>query len=123
MDHMDLRGRASGRAPSRKATTKMIDTSGLDTAMVLAALVNNATPMEWGLMDPNAHRQLTVRKAAELLRRAPHGYIDYVHGRPIHLRLSGNQFDEWQYDHDNGKGLAECVGDHLRRTGSIERIV
>lgn len=109
----------------------MIDISGLDKGAVLAALWNNAA-LPPASVDPNPDtRPMTAESANSvfLYRRVTNGQtgddvygFDYFGGRLLKVNISGDTFDPWGYDRDNGQGLAEKVITHLRRTGSVSRM-
>jgi hypothetical protein len=81
----------------------LIDISGLDKAKVLAALHRASKQQGMGFLDPRG--ALTEEEARELL--AEDTYFDYLHGRVLKVDLSGDGFDPWLYDRDNGEGAAE----------------
>ena len=82
----------------------MIDISKKNKAKVLAALYNSAKPQGLGFLqyDPT---DMTEQEAEELLQEP--GYFDYLKGRVIKVDLSGDEFDPYLYDRDNGPGAAE----------------
>lgn len=41
-------------------------------------------------------------------------YFDYFVGRVLKVDLSGDEFDPWGYDRDNGAGAAQAVIDRLK---------
>lgn len=43
-------------------------------------------------------------------------YFDYLKGRVMKVNLSGDEFDEWGYDRDNGSGAAHRA---LQRAGVL----
>ena len=85
----------------------MIDIEGLDKGAVLAALVNNGSPIGMGSMH---YRKVTPEEARPLL----YGYIDYAFGVPIKATLGTDEFDEWGYDRDQGDGAAARAIDSIR---------
>lgn len=90
----------------------MVDIKGLNKAEVLAALYNNSKPLGLGFLhfDP---MDMTVAEAEEILNQTT--YFDYLKGRVMKVDLSsGDSFEEWLYDRDNGKGAAQRVIDSLR---------
>lgn len=80
-----------------------IDIKDLDKAEVLAALYNNSKPLGMGFLhyDPN---NMTTEQAKELLKNQTN--FDYLKGRVMKVNLSGESFNPWLYDRDNGKGAA-----------------
>ena len=69
----------------------------------LAALYNASQPLGMGILhfDP---RPMTIEEAAKLLEQST--YFDYLKGRVMKVDLSGDEFDPWLYDRDNGEGAA-----------------
>lgn len=86
----------------------------LNKAVVLAALYNASKPQGAGFMhyDP---KPMTPAEAETLLKRTSR--FDYLKGRVMKVDLSGDEFDTWGYDRDNGENAAECVIAELRRSG------
>lgn len=82
----------------------MIDISNKDKAAVLAALYNNSKPLGMGRLqfDP---APMTVEEARVELQTET--YFDCLKGRVMKVNLSGDAFDPWLYDRDNGAGAAE----------------
>ena len=90
--------------------THMVDIKGLDKAAVMAALFNASAPQGYGFLQADIGRD-DVR-AFEL---------DYVLGRPLKVRLAGDEFDPSRYDEVNGgPGSAQKVIDRLRATGQVD---
>jgi hypothetical protein len=89
----------------------MICIKGLDKAEVLAALYNASKPLGMGFMhfDPEP---MMRDEAAELLEATDD--FDYIKGRVMKVHLSGDEFEEWLYDRDNGNGAAEAAIQPLR---------
>lgn len=87
-----------------------ISLKGLDKAKVLAALYNASQPLGMGFLhyDP---ANMTVEQARTILERQTD--FDYLKGRVMKVDLSGDEFDPWLYDRDNGQGAA------ARAVGSI----
>lgn len=103
-----------------------ISIKGLDKAAVLAALYNNSRPLGMGILHFNpapmtveeARRHLVagddhVKMFPELMN-SPKFHtnkttldFDYLNGRVMKVSLSGDEFDPWGYDRDNGQGAAE----------------
>lgn len=97
-----------------------IDISGLDRAAVLAALFNGARAQGLGFL---AHQEgdMTVEQAQAILDTGT-TYFDYLQGRVMKVDLSGDSFDPWGYDRDNGEGAAFSVIRSLRQTGSASNV-
>jgi hypothetical protein len=85
----------------------MIDIKGKNKAAVLAALYNASRPLGMGVMhfDPAL---MTVEEAVEIILEIPPVALsfDYLKGRVMKVNLSGDEFDPWLYDRDNGEGAA-----------------
>ncbi len=81
-----------------------IDLTGKNKAKVLASLYNHSKPLGMGMLhyDPTP---MTVEDAEEILKVETK--FDYVLGRVMKVDLSGDSFDPWLYDRDNGEGAAE----------------
>ncbi|MEU2969069.1 hypothetical protein ABZ687_29330 [Streptomyces ardesiacus] len=95
-----------------------IDISGLNKAKVLAALWNNAAPPPAHVTPEPRNFAMTAAEAAEILLRQGAGF-DNLEDRILKADISGDTFDPWGYDRDNGDGLAARVIDRLRKTGSV----
>ncbi len=97
-----------------------IDISDLDRAAVLAALFNGARAQGLGFL---AHQDgdMTVEQAQAILDTGT-TYFDYLQGRVMKVDLSGDSFDPWGYDRDNGEGAAQSVIRSLRQTGSASNV-
>lgn len=81
----------------------MINISKVDKADVLVALYNKAKTQGMGILDYDPF-PMKKEEAEELLRKQT--YFDYVKGRVMKVDLSKDEFDEYLYDRDNGKGAA-----------------
>jgi hypothetical protein len=88
-----------------------LDLSGLDKAVVLAALYDNARAqgMGWLHYTPNP---MSIDEARALLSETT--YFDYVNGRVLKVDLSTDRLDTYLYDRDNGPGAAKRVIEGLR---------
>lgn len=82
----------------------MIDISKLDKPTVLATLYNNSKPLGLGALHFTAEDM--NRREAEMLLFTQ-DYFDYLKGRVVKVDLSGNEFDPYLYDRDNGEGAAQ----------------
>lgn len=91
----------------------IINIEGLDKGAVLAALYNNSQPLGMGILhyDP---KEMTPEEGNSLLKEQQ--YFDYLKGRVMKVDLSGDEFDSWLYNRDNGQGAAERVVDGLRKS-------
>lgn len=87
----------------------MISLKDKSKAEVLAKLYNASKPQGMGFLqfDP---KPMTTEEAAELLQKST--YFDYLKGRVMKVDLSGDAFDPYLYNRDNGQGAAEnAIGD------------
>jgi hypothetical protein len=95
-----------------------INIANADKAQVLSALYNASKQQGMGFMHARGAFPMSVAEAqAELnaaaARAAEAGsfsrsplYFDYLHGRVMKTDLSGDVFDTWGFDRDNGDGAA-----------------
>ncbi len=88
--------------------SKMIDITGMDKAVILAALFNKAIALGFGAQLTTG-KSMTVERARELLDDSDDKYFDYLDGRVIKVDLSRDYIDPWLYDRDNGKGSCETA--------------
>ncbi len=88
----------------------------LDKAEVLAALFNGARAQGAGFIH-YSNVPMTALEARSLIEKNTR--FDYVQGRVLKVNLSGDSFDPWLYDRDNGMGAAKLVIDLLRATGMV----
>lgn len=108
------------------ANSSWVDTTGLDRAHVLCALVNGTKPLRMGYLHPNAQTDLTYDVAKAMIDEqagdpnpnveSSRYYFDYVHGRPIKVNLRDETgFSPGLYDRDaGGAGSAEGLIARLR---------
>lgn len=96
-----------------------IDTTGLDTADVLAALYNAARPQGIGFLHYKPE-PMTRDEAKTWLGNGTTSYFDYLLGRVMKVRIS-NPLDPTLYDRDNGNGAAARAIDALR-TGNTNLV-
>lgn len=89
----------------------MVNCQGLSKAETLCALYNKAKVQGMGFLQA-IPGDMSLQEANELITELKENnyrlFFDYVHGRVIKVDLSAdNEFDEYLYDRDNGKGAAE----------------
>jgi len=113
-----------------------VDISGLGKAEVLQALYNGSRPMGMGMfravMLGNESIFMTLEEAEKALEtgddheqdfgsfRGGKIYFDYLNGRPLKVDLSGDSFDPWGYDRDNGgDGTAARIIQNLREMNAL----
>lgn len=109
--------------------SEAVNIEGLDKALVLAALYNRSAPQGMGVLQARpggftvddaraaiAEGDDSKRIFGELAgRRNKELYFDYLRGRPLKVDLTGDSFDPWGYDRDNGgEGSAQRIIDDLR---------
>lgn len=105
-----------------------IDISGLDKAAVLATLFNASAPAGMGFLQAaNGPTVMSIEDAQKVINGftspefADNLYFDYLFGRPLKINLSGDSFDPWGFDRDNGgNGTAARLIDELRAGGPVE---
>lgn len=110
----------------------LVDISGLSKAAVLAALFNAAAPIRLGFFQAAGSPDVMTEEDAQQYVDAGTSldsginfggremYFDYVRGCSLKVKLSGDSFDPWGFDHDNGgDGAAQRVIDRLRETGEV----
>ena len=90
----------------------MIDIKGLDKVEVLLGLYNGSHVQGLGFLQ--AVDNYTIKDAREDYEHSD-GYFDYLHGRVLKVDLSGDSFDGWLYDRDNGEGAAQKVIDEIKK--------
>jgi len=99
----------------------MVNIKGLNKAEVLIALFNNskiqglnAQMVAMGIMEKP--KDMTKEEAQSILdRMGKEKYFDYLNGKVMKVDLSSDdEFEEWLYDRDNGKGSAEKAINSLR---------
>lgn len=95
-----------------------ISISGLNKAVVLAALYNNAQPQGLGFLHYNPE-PMTTAQAEQVLESTT--YFDYLQGRVMKVSLASDEyFNGRLYDRDNGQGAAARAIDAIREAGIQE---
>ena len=95
----------------------MIDITGIDKAVLLAALYNAAKTQGLGFLHytPGA---MTHAEAKEYVTNAEPWewlYFDYIKGRVLKVDLSADMLDPHLYDRDNGAGATARVVASIRK--------
>lgn len=92
-----------------------VSLEGLNKADVLAALYNASQPLGMGFLhyDP---KPMDRKEAEDILAQTTR--FDYLKGRVMKVNLSGDDFNPWLYDRDNGEGAAATVVGALRKSGA-----
>jgi len=97
-----------------------IDITNLDKAALLQALFNRSKPLGLGFFNRNSNSEMTYEQAQRQISDNPRLYFDYVNGRVIKIDLSGNDFDPYLYDRDNGgAGSAERVVESVKNSQKV----
>jgi hypothetical protein len=104
----------------------MVDISGLDKAIVLAALYNNSKRVEYPY-KASCPELLTLEQARAFLQSDAKfsdnvWQIDTYYDRDLSVDLTGDAFDSEAYNQANGDGLAERIVEALRLTGTAQDI-
>ena len=93
----------------------MIDITGIDKAVLLAALYAAAKTQGLGFLHytPGA---MTHAEAKEYVTNTePWLYFDYIKGRVLKVDLSADMLDPRLYDRDNGTGATARVVASIRK--------
>ena len=91
-----------------------ISIKGLDKATVFQALFNASKQQGMGTLDPRGRDSMTIETAREVVdTKAPLAF-DYFLGRVLKVDITGDEFDPWLFDRDNGKGAAAAAIERLR---------
>lgn len=95
----------------------MVSIKDLDKAEVLLALYNAAHLQGLGFLSAvNNYGIEDARKDIEEL--SGHGlYFDYLHGKVMKVDISGDEFDSYLFDRDNGGGSAAMAIEKLKNNG------
>ncbi len=78
----------------------VIDITGIGKPELLAALYNSSKPIGLGFLQATPE-PMTYREA-EIIIEQQGKRFDYLKGRPLKCDISGDSFDPWGYDRDNG---------------------
>lgn len=63
---------------------------------------------------------MTIDEAREQLSQSFRSRFDYLNGRVMKIDLSGDSFDSWLFNRDNGEGAAEMAIQSLRSSGEAD---
>lgn len=91
-----------------------VSITGLSKALVLAALYNRARPQGMGFLH-YIPEPMTEEIAQKILDRGVTRF-DYLVGRVMKVDISGDEFNAWAFDRDNGEGAAQQTITTLRET-------
>ena len=96
-------------------TRNVINISGLDKAEVLASLYNHAKILGMGFFGQRAlgnkagHAMTTAEAQQEIDSLVASNRplrFDYLHGKPMKIKITGDELDASTYDEYNGEGTA-----------------
>lgn len=90
-----------------------IDISKKDKAAVFKALYDYAKPKGMGMFMYKPG-DISIEQAREIVTESMD--FDYVGGRVMKVNISGDSFDPWLYDRDNGQGRAAMAIDTVPDT-------
>jgi hypothetical protein len=81
-----------------------INISGIPKEKVLVALYNKAKALGMGVFQyiPGDMKE----DDAKIILKETKSF-DYLYGRVMKVNISGDSFDDWLYDRDNGEGAAK----------------
>ncbi len=98
-------------------SSEKVSIAGLKKACVLAALYNRARPQGMGFMH-YVPEPMYIGEAEKITDMKVFKF-DYLRGRVMKVDISGDEFDPWGFDRDNGEGAAQATIDILRETGEV----
>jgi hypothetical protein len=87
-----------------------VNIKGLSQAAVLKALHENSKAQGMSYL---ALRELSLEECQSFIDEGQ-TYFDYLCGKVMKVDLSGDAFDPWGYDRDNGSGAAQRAVDSVR---------
>lgn len=87
-----------------KKVASMINIKGMNKANVLQALFNHSKQQGLGVLDESGRKSMSIDDAKSIVEQSLR--FDYLRGRVLKVDISGDQFNEWCYDRDNGQGAA-----------------
>ncbi len=96
-----------------------VDIRGLSKALVLAAMFNASRPQGMGFISSlSGPDSLDIEAAEKEIAKSLD--FDYLFGRPLKFDLTGDSFDPWGYDRDNGgPGAAQEIIDRVRASAPL----
>lgn len=89
----------------------MIDIKGLDKALVLKTLHDNSKAQGMSFFHL---KELSLDECKQIVNERSELYFDYLHGKVMKVDISGDSFDPWGYDRDNGGGAAQKAIDSIK---------
>ena len=82
----------------------MISIKNINKAEVLKKLYDNSQPLGMGFLQ-HIPGNMPIEEAESIIKNNKD--FDYLKGRVMKVNLSGDEFDPWLYDRDNGQGSAK----------------
>lgn len=82
----------------------MVNIKGLNKAAVLLTLHKNSKAQGMSFLSL---KELTIEECQEIVDQQQKLYFDYLHGKVMKVNISGDEFNPWGYDRDNGEGAAQ----------------
>ena len=92
----------------------MFNTESLKLVLLIN-LVNQSTMVKTQFITTH----INPEQYKEALAAIKRGYIDRFNGRPIKGNLSGDTFETWGYNRDNGAGSAERIIENIKKALSL----
>ena len=89
-----------------------VDISGLDKKVLLRGLFEKAKTQGMGRLHYVENDQLSDEEVEGILKSG--GYVDYLHGRVMKVKISDETLDTTWYNRDNGVDAAEKVIEMMR---------
>lgn len=109
--------------------SKMLQIPDGKTAAVLAALYNNSRVLGMGVLQAIPGHIMTEEEANDLLEfggetehRGGRIYFDYLYGKVMKVDLTGDEFNPWLYDRDNGEGAAAKAIAEILFEAEVEKL-
>jgi len=120
---------------SEYGSTKNIDITGIDPAVILMMAHNNSRPLGMGFLQDRGvmdydrakgivdealgtgvdHNDIAAHKGLFGRNKPGECHFDYVCGRPMKFSIKGDMIpDSWGYNRDNGSGALERIIEEAR---------
>lgn len=98
----------------------MINIRNLSKAQILKTLVDHASGIGVNPIAAGLAIKLPLMTLEAAQTEIDHNGLtfDYVMGKPIKVDISGDEFDPWLYDRDNGQGMAQRAISELQKSNS-----
>ena len=88
----------------------MVNIQGLPKEKVLKALHDNSKAQGISFLDL---KDLSLEECDRILKGKTELCFDYLYGKVMKVDISGDEFDPWLYDRDNGEGAAQRAIDTI----------